>query len=58
MGELCTIPGNEYYRWDGIDYANQSEYEAAKAEDFDESAAYTLDNLKSYADICAEIKDY
>lgn len=57
-GELCTVPGSEYYRWNGVDYSSQDEYEAAKSRDFDSSSAKTLNNLKSYTDICKEIKEY
>ena len=58
IGELCTVPGSEYYRWNGVDYSSQDEYEAAKSRDFDSSSAKTLNNLKSYTDICKEIKEY
>lgn len=57
-GELCTVPGNEYYRWNDVDYSSQDEYEAAKSRDFDSGSAKTLNNLKSYTDICNEIKEY
>ena len=31
-GETCNISGKESYVWNGVDYPNQDEYEAAKAE--------------------------
>ena len=57
-GELCTVQGNEYYRWDGVDYSSQNEYNTAKVNDFDKSAAKTVDNLKSYTDICKQIQEH
>lgn len=57
-GELCTIQGQEYYRWDGDDYPNQEQYEAAKNADFDKSSAQTTDNVKSYTEICSQISKY
>lgn len=57
-GELCTIQGQEFYRWDGVDYPNQEQYEAAKNADFDKRSAQTTDNVKSYTEICSQISKY
>ena len=57
-GELCTVQGHEYYRWNGLDYPNQDEYEAAMKKDFNKDEAQKVDNLKTYSEICAQIRDY
>ena len=57
-GELCTIQGQEYYRWNGVDYSSREQYEAAKNSDFDKNSAQTITNLKSYSEICQQIKDF
>ena len=41
-GELCTIQGQEYYRWNGVDYSSREQYEAAKNSDFDKNSAQTI----------------
>lgn len=57
-GELCTVQGQEYYIWNGVDYPNKEQYEAAKNSDFNKSAAKTVGNLKSYSEICSQIENY
>ena len=57
-GELCTVQGQEYYRWDGVDYSSREQYEAAKNSDFDKNFAQTISGLKSYSEICQQIKDF
>ena len=57
-GDFCTVTGQEYYRWDGVDYPSYEEYSAAKNRDFDKDSAQSLNNLKSYSEICKQIKDY
>lgn len=57
-GELCTIQGKEYYRWDDVDYSNQAEYEEAKNRSFDQGNAQTITGMKSYIEICKQIRDY
>ena len=57
-GETCNISGKESYVWNGVDYPNQDEYEAAKSRDFNKSEAQSVNNLKTYTDICAQIRDF
>ncbi|SCX07344.1 hypothetical protein SAMN02910436_00529 [Ruminococcaceae bacterium P7] len=57
-GTFCTLTGRESYRWDGVDFPSLEEYADAKQRDFDSSAAQTLNNLRSYTEICKQINDY
>ena len=57
-GETCTITGQESYVWNGVNYSNMSEYEAAKNNDFNKAEAQKVDNLITYSEICAQIRDY
>ena len=57
-GEFCINAGNEYYRWNGVDYADADEYSAARAKDFDRDAADTVAGTVSYEEICKQIQEF
>ena len=56
-GNTCDIQGQEYYRWDGVDMS-KSEYDAKVDAAVDPNTAKNADNLKSYEEICTEIRNY
>ena len=57
-GKTSTITGQESYVWNGVNYPNQDEYDDAKNRDFNKSEAQSVNNLKSYTEICEQIRDY
>lgn len=56
-GEINTLSGEEYYKWNGKDLGSLDAYTSARKEVFDIDSALNMSGSKSYSEICNEIKN-